>query len=388
MALIKVQEFQSPEPRERVLLARKEHLLVLMVGTRRTYAFDAIGRLLYAAEDGRLSRRGLDNSLLRVDETPHRLPPPQAMAYVQGVYRDVERLARDAPPSVREGLAPILDEGLERIRRDAPRFAEIYGKIPVLPPDQYNAIYLQPAIGCAYGRCTFCSLFQGIPFRARSADEFGRHLRDVQNLLGSDAERRTSIFLGDAGALCIPAVDLVVMMHLARAVFPKREFHAFADATLHITKSVEDLRELKDHGLSRVTVGLETGHAKLYEKLRKPGTVEGAARSLRLLKEAELNIGVTLLVGVGGREYFDRHLKDTVEMLQSLDLGEGDYVYLSPLVLIPQSDYLAWSEVWPGRILTKEETAAQLSAFRQLLSTFLQPGGARIATYDISRFVY
>ena len=35
------------------------------------------------------------------------------------------------------------------------------------PPSEANSFILRVTIGCAHNRCTFCSMYRGVNFRAR-----------------------------------------------------------------------------------------------------------------------------------------------------------------------------------------------------------------------------
>ncbi len=373
-------EFTLPETRERVLLSRKDHSIVVCLDHRASFAFDVAGRLLSGVRDGVPFRRGFDNHVLALRDGA-------SAPTVDAVYRDVERVARSAPRAAREALDPVLLCGPDRLRDEAHRFAEVYGRVPVMPPDQYAALYLQATVGCA-GRCTFCTLHRDRPYRVRTVGEFADHLRHVVQLVGTDLERRRSIFLGDANALAVPTDDLLQMMRLASATLPGRAFHAFADGSAILHKSSDDLRRLRALGLARVTLGLETGHPPLYRLLRKPEALQAVVESIRLLKSAGLSVGVSVIAGLGGHRYYLQHLNATVRLLESLPLGPGDFIHLSPLVADPRTEYATWERRDGMRAIDREHAAMQAVVFRCRLRRSLGRRGVRIATYDLSRFTY
>jgi radical SAM superfamily enzyme YgiQ (UPF0313 family) len=372
-------EFTLPETRERVILNRKEHSIVVSVPGRGSFAFDVAGRLLTGVRHGVPFRRGFDNRLLTLDGS--RAPA------VGDVYRDVERVSRGAPRAAREALDPVLLCSPDRLRDESRRFAEVYGRVPVMPPDQYGALYLQATVGCP-GRCTFCTLFRDRPYRVRTVGEFSAHLRDVVALVGTDVARRGSIFLGDANALAVPTDDLRSMMRLASAALPGRAFHCFADggATLH--KTPDDLRDLRALGLARVTFGLETGHPPLYRLLRKPESLDAVVESIRRVKSAGLGVGISVVAGLGGHRHYLPHLNATVRLIEALPLGAGDFIYLSPLVVDPGTEYATWAGREAMRSIDREHAAMQAVVFRCRLRRSVGRRGARIATYDLSRFTY
>lgn len=332
-----------------MLINAKRHCTVLMKG-RDVSVFDRTGRLLYAAHDGRLYRCGIDG---RVLENGRILPVEESEFRVEQIYDFARRHAPDAVPF----------RTLEDRRETARKFRELYGSIPILPPDDYDAIYLQAAVGCPVRTCTFCTLYADRRYRVRT--DFDDHLRAVLDLLGPDVERRRSVFLGDGNAMGIRTDLLLPMVESVRREIPGKPIHAFGDGLLHRSKSGDDLRTL---GVERVTLGLETGHVPLRNALKKPGSCEDLIRSADRLRLAGVSVAVTVLVGVGGAGFRDVHLTDTMVILRRI---RPDYVYLSPLV---GGD--------PGEI------ALQMQSLRLRLGTVYGGTGVRVVPYDISKFLY
>ena len=258
----------------------------------------------------------------------------------------------------------------------------VYGTAPRVPPDEANSVYLQPAVGCPHPVCTFCALHKE-PFRARSLDEFRGHLERVREALGPAGRFRTRLFLGDANALRVPARDLVSMMSLALAAFPRRPVHAYADARLWKDVELDALRGLADAGLRRVTIGLESAHAPLYNALGKPGSLDDLASSLRLLKDARVGAGLTVLLGIGGRAYKQRHVADTIEFLRAAPLSAPDVVYLLRFRPAPATPYAAAAASHADVRPTDEEHRIQEKAFRENLELELLARGVRLLSGDL-----
>ncbi len=381
-------EYTAGAGGSRVALVLKDGGTVVLVDGQETFAFDLSGRFLVAGYDGAGYRRGMDNRLLRVAESRRILGTEESRPILEGIYRKMARLAEGAPPEASAALSGILGCGYERLAGEALRFGRLYGSIPVLPPDQYQALYLQVTLGCAFNRCAFCVFYRDRDFRVRSPEEFEAHLGEVEALFGPDLGRRTSIFLGEANALAAPVHALAGMMRRAAAALPGRPFASFGDPLLHRARTIGDLRELGGLGLARVTLGLETGHPALYARLGKPGAFEDLPATVERIKSAGIGIGLTVLVGLGGRAAGKEHVEETADFLLAQPLGAGDYVYLSPLCVEPGSDYTAWAAAAPGEALSEAEIQAQMKAFQGRLRDPLVARGARLVLYDVARFLY
>jgi len=304
----------------------------------------------------------------------------------------------DHPTQLRDVLTAI-ERGAQfdsvAARLDAARFSEVYSPIGILPPDQYLALVLQATEGCSFNTCTFCDLYHQA-FRVKTPDEFRQHIRQVREYLGdSILLRQHSIFLGAANALAIPMARLVPMLEIVRDEFaPSPENRgrlrasawvgAFLDAFTGTRKSVEDYRILASLGLKRVYIGLESGHDPLLHFVKKPGQAADAIETVHAIKGAGINVGVIVLIGLGGDRFTDGHTRDTVAVLNQMALNTGDLIYFSDLVEEAGTPYPLIAAQQDIRALSADERAAQRAAIRNGLNL----NGAKVSNYDVREFVY
>ena len=378
-------------------------------GTDEVYTFDLEGRLLWAYQGGRTYRRSLDHRLfvkfseqregIRLREI-REIPADEARAWLEAVHRKV---AQEAPPSLKERLARWTPEAYEEDRR---KFLEIYRPVSILPPDQYMAVVLQLTEGCAWNRCTFCSFYRDRPYRVKTAEAFEAHIRAVQTFFGRALIARRSIFLADANALAVSSSLLIAAFEAIAHAFPLpppdltgsalleylrehpevlRGVFSFLDIFTGIRKSIDEFRELRARNLRRVYIGLETGDPFLLRWINKPGTPEEALELVETLKRSGIHVGLILLAGVGGRRFANQHVSQTLRLLARMPLDSKDLIYLSPLVVPPDSAYAQRAQEDRVGILSRKEIETQLGIFRKVLT---QPGGPRISIYDIREFIY
>lgn len=287
-----------------------------------------------------------------------------------------------------------LEARLETIRRwnvdnlleEAARFRAAYEPIGILPPDQYRALVLQATIGCTWNRCAFCSFYQDRPFRARGPQAFREHASRVAALLGRAAVLRDRIFLADGDALTLSNERLRPIFAAAREVFPDRPLAGFVEAHAGGRKPAGDWEELRELGLQRICLGLESGHEPLLRLLNKPASAAEAGQVVGDLKAAGLSVAVVLLCGAGGERYAGPHVDDSLDLLRRLPLGAGDIVYLSPFVLHGGSEYARRLQEQGIRPMGPEAVEAQLAALRSGARAALP--GVKAVRYDIREFLY
>lgn len=420
---------------ERVYIALSQTELELYFDTPdHVLHYDLEGRLTVISEPNSYRRRSLSHHVLSTRKLTQEegggiqrtaYPPEvadlmvsEAHAQEAAVHDQLQSGAAEiefTKPSAEQALAklePLLKRAAsfdaEAGRRDAELFRRIYGRVAVLPPDQYNALVLQATEGCAYSGCLFCELYGGVFFGRKKPAQFREHLRAAVAYHGEALRGRRSIFLGEANALTLPHSDLREVFGILHEYFelpaPEQEqvpanwwlgsparfdgVSSFLDVFTGVQRSVDEFRELRVLGLRRVYIGMETGDDALLRWLCKPATADRIATCVETLKEAGIAVGVVVLLGAGGREFAEAHVRESVRLLNELPLGSGDFIYLSPLVIFPGTRYAEQSAALGIKQLTGDELREQEQAIRSALCFDEGRGRPYIARYELETFIY
>lgn len=199
----------------------------------------------------------------------------------------------------------------------------------IRPPSEATSLLLQVTVGCSHNRCTFCPSFKDKRFRIKSLEEIvedleyaSRRIRQVDRL-----------FLCDGDALIIPQKRLLEILEAVRKHLPDvRRIGTYGNAKSILRKSVEELRELKEHGLGIVYLGIETGNEELLRKIRKGATYNQIVEAGRRVKEAGITLSATVLLGIGGIEKSTEHARDTARILTDVD---PDFAGVLTVMIVP-----------------------------------------------------
>lgn len=100
------------------------------------------------------------------------------------------------------------------------------------PPMERSSFMLGVAVGCAYNRCTFCTLFKHLVYRELPLAQIEDELKRVHDLGGSPR----SIFLGDGNAFGMAMPRLMSILSLIRKYFPACEM-------VNMDATVTDIRK-------------------------------------------------------------------------------------------------------------------------------------------------
>jgi len=370
------------------------------------YYFDAEGKFMGGFFNGISYRRGLDNRMMKkfFDEDKFKVKifvdENEKRKIINDVIERVERIKRYVSENdeVVKRLEDILRWDYDALQKDAIKFLSIYKPISILPPDQYLSLVLQPAEGCSWNKCTFCSFYQDRRFRVKSPDEFKEHIKKVKEFFGRAIGLRKSIFLGDANALIIPQKRLIELLKIIHDEFPisknisNLEFsfdgiYSFLDIFGAERKNLQEYIELKNFHVKRIYIGLETGDSELFKYLNKPGSPDECVDVVETIKKAGINVGIIVLAGAGGDKFYEAHIKNTIETILKMPFSNGDIIYLSPLVLDEADEYVKLMNELGARTLNKFEIAEQISRIKEGLKNLTQQG-VKVTIYDIQEFLY
>jgi len=92
---------------------------------------------------------------------------------------------------------------------------------------------------------------------------------------------------------------------------------------------VDELRQLREKGLTLLYYGIETGSADLLKRITKGATPDAMATGLDKAKQAGLKISATVILGLGGQTHWREHIDGTAELVNRVELD-----YLSTLQLM------------------------------------------------------
>lgn len=220
----------------------------------------------------------------------------------------------------------------------------------IRPPSEAGSLLLRVVRGCHWNRCRFCGIYDLYeqPFEVRSLQDV---LQDIDVLKEYWGDLPTTAFLGDADPLERPADFLVPILDRLRERFPGlARITAYARASSLYKKSLEDMKALAEHGLSRVHVGLESGCDGLLRFHRKGASQKVLVEGGRKVREAGIELSFYVLLGLGGTDRWKEHMLDSARVINET---MPEFIRIRRLWIHPLSKLA--QEVQAGRF--QEQTA-------------------------------
>jgi radical SAM superfamily enzyme YgiQ (UPF0313 family) len=199
----------------------------------------------------------------------------------------------------------------------------------IRPPSEADSILLQVTLGCSHGRCTFCGSYRDKRFRIK---DDGIILSDIR-YAAVHMQREDRLFLMDGDALIIPQKRLLWILERIKEHLPHvKRVGAYANVKGIKRKTPDELKSLREHNLGILYYGIETGDDEIREAIHKGSTARTCIEMGRRVKEAGIQLSVTVLLGIGGRDKSLRHARATGELLSAMD---PDFVGALTVMLIP-----------------------------------------------------
>jgi len=178
----------------------------------------------------------------------------------------------------------------------------------IRPPSEANSIILQVTVGCSHNKCTFCGAYKGVRFHIKDAATIDADL----SFAARYCKKQKRVFLADGDALIIPTARLMEIFSSIRQNLPwVNRISLYGNTKSILRKTVAELKGLKELGLDRVYMGLESGHGPTLNKIRKGVTIEQMVEAARLVRDATLFLSVTVLLGIAGAAQSALHARET-----------------------------------------------------------------------------
>ena len=257
---------------------------------------------------------------------------------------------------------------------------------PIRPPSEAQSLLIRVTRNCPWNKCEFCHTYKEEQFSFRSAEEIKKDIDQVKaiseeirqvswgmgyagavsqgvlqallNQPGGHSQSAQSVaawlyfggsqvFLQDANSLIAKTSDLVEILKYLKEKLPSiQRITSYARARTLAKKSVEELKELRQAGLSRIHVGMETGYDPLLQYMKKGVTAKEQIQGGRNVVESGISLSEYVMPGLGGNRWWREHAVESAKVLNQID---PDFIRLRTLYV--RKDMSLFSRVEKGEFI-------------------------------------
>ena len=247
-----------------------------------------------------------------------------------------------------------------------------YEIAPIRPPNEAYSLLVRFTRNCPWGQCAFCYSYKGKRFEKRSVAEikedidiirairddilalswkqgFGGAMNDgLINFIFSTPSYNEyyksvaiwlyfggkNVFIQDANSLAMKPADFIEALRYLKEKFPSidRVTSYARSRTIAKRLTVSDLAGMKEAGLTRLHIGLESGNDFLLKYIKKGVTKEEHIAAGKKVKESGIELSEYVVLGLGGRKWWKEHATETADALNRIN---PDFIRLRTLKVLP-----------------------------------------------------
>ncbi|MBW1666808.1 MAG: radical SAM protein [Deltaproteobacteria bacterium] len=229
---------------------------------------------------------------------------------------------------------------------------------PIRPPNEAQSLLLRVTRNCPWNQCLFCPVYKNQKFSLRSVEEIKQDIQTVRDIvddikavswkLGFSGRINNEVvshifsspdyssvyrsvagwlyygtgacFLQDADNLVMKTDDLVSILKFLREKLPEvTRVTTYSRSRTIVRKSVESLKRIKDAGLDRVHVGLESGYDPILKFMKKGVTAAQHIEAGQKVVQAGLELSEYVMPGLGGQDLWKEHALASAKVLNKIN---------------------------------------------------------------------
>lgn len=185
------------------------------------------------------------------------------------------------------------------------------------PPSEADSFIVQATLGCSWNVCTYCAMYRTKRYVVRPLDEILADVDEAAAVLGTEVRK---VFVADGDPLGMPMDVWEPLLAALRRAFPRlRRISTYATARNLAERSDDELRRLREAGLSLLYVGPESGDDATLRRIAKGADAAAHVDGARRAHAAGMELSVIFLLGVGGIERSEEHARASGRLATAMD---------------------------------------------------------------------
>jgi len=226
---------------------------------------------------------------------------------------------------------------------------------PIRPPSEAYSLLIRATKNCPWNRCKFCRTYKGEKFQLRSVEEikqdiktakliqdkikelswksgYGGRVKEIAGMMLNNPPNEASynvalwvyagggsVFLQDANSLIMRTNELAEVIRFLRETFPDiKRITSYARSKTAAKKELDELIELREAGLSRLHIGLESGYDPLLQYMDKGVTAAEHIIGGKKVVESGISLCEYVILGLGGKRMWRQHAIQTARVLNEI----------------------------------------------------------------------
>ncbi|MGX7168836.1 radical SAM protein [Facklamia hominis] len=239
---------------------------------------------------------------------------------------------------------------------------DFYPKEYYTPMPEMHNESIPVTAGCNYNSCKFCDLNGLLKYQEFELADIKHYIKERAKFYEGKRYVPKKFTLLEGNALCVPTQLLLEIMHCIHDSFPQVDYiSTFARSKDILDKPLKDLALLKEAGLDRISIGIESGSDQVLHFQRKGVTANHQLQALKKLEALDIHYTCYIMVGLGGQELSQEHADKTAAFLNQV---QPDELTVVTMVLFKGADLV--KDVISGRFKRLKPSQTVLEEIRLL----------------------
>ena len=231
------------------------------------------------------------------------------------------------------------------------------------PPAEAYTPLIEITQGCSHNKCKFCTMYKDVPFKLSPIEHIEEDLIELQ----SHVPNTERIYFVGGNPFVMSLEKLKERCLLVKKYLPNvKNIGMSARVTDINNKTVEQLKELKNLGITELYIGHESGDDWTLKRINKGYTSKDILEQCHKLEEAGIVYWTTFLNGVAGAKHSSEHAINSAKLfsqLQSKVVGSGS------LTMFPGSELANEASMGEFTELNEKQRMEELKLFLENLDT-------------------
>lgn len=275
---------------------------------------------------------------------------------------------------------------------------------PIRPPSEASSLLLRVTRNCPWNKCAFCHTYSGTKFELRSVEEIKKDIQAMKDIADEVANisrkmgeggqvnknvlRRIysgedfysdqmysvaawlyfggeNVFLQDANSLILKTADLLEVLNFLNEKFPGiKRITSYCRSHTAARKTVAEFEQLKQAGLTRIHIGMESGCDEVLSMINKGVTAADHIRAGLNIKGAGIELSEYVMPGLGGEKWTQKHALDTARVINAIN---PDFVRLRTLHVVPGTQMDEIMKIGSFKPLGSDDIVREIQLFIEQL---------------------
>jgi hypothetical protein len=243
---------------------------------------------------------------------------------------------------------------------------------PIRPPSEASSLLIRVTRNCPWNKCAFCHTYRGTKFELRAVEEVKKDIQSMKDIAdavtelswkmgeGGQVNRNVlkhiyngdddyndytysvaawlyfggeNVFLQDANSLILKTADLLSILGFLKEKFPNvKRITSYCRSQTAARKTAEEFTQLKNAGLSRIHIGMESGSDDVLALIHKGVTADDHIKAGLNIKQAGIELSEYVMPGLGGTKLTRQHALETARVINAIN---PDFIRLRTLHVVP-----------------------------------------------------